>query len=77
MTRSKSLKCDVCPWSTRGARKRPNVVETMHRLYIKEKGSLKAVGWFCKNCGSVVLVDFRKGIQVLSPPQIKVVAETS
>jgi len=27
----------------------------MVRLYIKEEGRWKAIGWICKNCGYIIL----------------------
>jgi len=58
--KSKSLKCSNCAWSTIGARKHPNIIYTMKRIYIKNKNSWKPIGWYCEHCGSVVLDKIKK-----------------
>jgi hypothetical protein len=52
--RSESLKCSVCAFASRKAKK-INMFTTMKRLYIKDKNGWKTVGWYCRWCGSIVL----------------------
>ena len=58
--RSESMKCQNCAYSTPRALKHPNVVYIMQRLYVRTKGTWNPIGWYCQNCGSVVLDELTK-----------------
>jgi hypothetical protein len=58
--RSESMKCQNCAYSTPRALKHPNVICTMQRLYVRTKSTWNPIGWYCQNCGSVVLDDLTK-----------------
>ena len=55
-----SMKCNNCAWSTIEARKHPNVIYTMKRIYIRHKNKWKPIGWYCNHCGSIVLDELVK-----------------
>jgi len=58
--KSGSMRCQNCAYSTPGALKKPNVILTMHRLYVRTKGTWNPIGWYCNYCGSVVLDELTK-----------------
>ena len=65
----KSMKCNNCAWSTIEARKHPNVIYTMRRIYIRHKHRWKPIGWYCNTCGSIVLDKLRKpSLGYFKPP---------
>ena len=65
--RPESMKCENCVWSTPRALKKPNMVSKMTRLYVRGKDGWNPIGWYCKNCGSVVIDEFKKDIYVFHP----------
>jgi hypothetical protein len=54
------MKCSNCAWSTTGARKHPNMIYTMNRIYIRHKHGWTPIGWYCEQCGSIVLDELVK-----------------
>jgi len=58
-TRSKSEKCSNCAYCAFNTRSKKICSTTMHRFYIREGFGWKAIGWYCKNCGSIVLDELK------------------
>jgi len=58
--KQKSIKCSNCAWSTTGARKHPNMIYTMSRVYTRHKHGWTPIGWYCEQCGSIVLDELVK-----------------
>jgi RNase P subunit RPR2 len=56
--RSKSMTCKNCQrplFGYKHAKTLRTKFETMHRLYLKTGSNWKSIGWYCKQCGSIVL----------------------
>lgn len=58
--RFQSMKCTNCAWSTIWAKKHPNVMYIMKRLYARNKNEWKPIGWYCERCGSVIIDELTK-----------------
>jgi hypothetical protein len=57
--RPESMQCENCAWSTPHALKKPNRISIMQRLYVRGKNGWDPIGWYCKDCGSVVLDELK------------------
>ena len=67
-----SMKCETCAWTSFGARKPNNVKKTMRRLYNRTKNEWISVGWFCEECGSVVIDELKRVERLFPVPEPKV-----
>jgi hypothetical protein len=65
--RPESMQCENCAYSTPRALKKPNRISIMRRLYVRGKDGWNPIGWYCTNCGSVVIDEFKKNRYVFYP----------
>lgn len=70
--RSMSMKCDNCKSPMPRALKHHYSFRIMKRLYIKDQNRWKTIGWYCSNCGSIVLDGFVKPFSFFRIPNPKI-----